>query len=158
MRKIGHAAKFYGSSVVDLHEFLTLPLPTISTESKSNQVLVGRDVFCFPSLKVFTSDKICSHSVSLLTQDWRAWQAQVWSPQSKPRPAQVKATGPWLWASQSYTYQFHNGITTRLATFLFPWICLLWFYKNRSLISLQISGGGKIELNHAIFSVGGLIS
>ena len=52
MRKIGHAAKFYGSSVVDLHEFLTLPLPTISTETKSNQVLVGGDIFCFPSLKV----------------------------------------------------------------------------------------------------------
>ena len=54
MRKIGHAAKFYGSSVVDLHEFLTLPLPspTISTESISNQVLVGGDIFCFPSLKV----------------------------------------------------------------------------------------------------------
>ena len=47
MRKIGHAAKFYGSSVVDLHEFLTLPLPTISTETKSNQVLVGGDIFCF---------------------------------------------------------------------------------------------------------------
>ena len=45
MRKIEHAAKFYGSSVVDLHEFLTLPLPTISTESISNQVLVGGDVF-----------------------------------------------------------------------------------------------------------------
>ena len=45
MRKIGHAAKFYGSSVVDLHEFLTPLLPTISTESISNQVLVGEDVF-----------------------------------------------------------------------------------------------------------------
>ena len=50
MRKIEHAAKFYGSSVVDLHEFLTLPLPTISTESISNQVLVGRNVFLRPAI------------------------------------------------------------------------------------------------------------
>ena len=190
---------------MDLHEFLTLPLPTISTETKSNQVLVGGDIFCFQLTGWTTSNthqdsfigcfartnqirSTCRHSSAsfdfvliclhaflfslaqcdreenlivkhfklLFLQSFHFWRL-VFPPsqwQTQVKISKYSLNIKVLNTPINFPMELHHG----LEHFVFPWICLLWFYKNRSLISLQISGGGKIELNHAIFSVGGLIS